>query len=122
VTIPNSVTSIGCRAFSGCSGLKKVIIPNSVTRIGMNAFVNCNNLQLIIIDADNRDAYKTTIILLPALLQRFARSSINLKTVQENQTTHSVSFWAYIWKCICDFAHWLIEKLSSITQAFSFTY
>ncbi|WP_304960128.1 leucine-rich repeat domain-containing protein, partial [Muribaculum intestinale] len=33
VTIPNSVTSIGYSAFSGCSGLTSVTIPNSVTSI-----------------------------------------------------------------------------------------
>ena len=37
--IPNSVTSIGDRAFYGCSGLTKITIPNSVTSIGDDAFV-----------------------------------------------------------------------------------
>ena len=36
-TIPNSVTSIGERAFYYCSGLTEVTIPNSVTSIGSNA-------------------------------------------------------------------------------------
>ena len=36
--IPNSVTSIGGSAFSGCSGLTSIEIPNSVTSIGENAF------------------------------------------------------------------------------------
>ena len=36
--IPNSVTSIGIWAFSGCSGLTSVTIPNSVTSIGEYAF------------------------------------------------------------------------------------
>jgi len=39
--IPNSVTSIGSSAFSGCSGLTSVTIPNSVTSIGSSAFYNC---------------------------------------------------------------------------------
>ncbi|MBR2237995.1 MAG: leucine-rich repeat domain-containing protein [Prevotella sp.] len=39
--IPNSVTSIGDRAFYGCSGLTSVTIPNSVTSIGDGAFLNC---------------------------------------------------------------------------------
>ena len=43
--IPNSVTSIGSYAFSGCSGLTSVAIPNSVTSIGKNTFSNCNNLK-----------------------------------------------------------------------------
>ena len=38
VNIPNSVTSIGNSAFSGCSGLASVTIPNSVTTIGYSTF------------------------------------------------------------------------------------
>jgi tetratricopeptide (TPR) repeat protein len=38
VTIPNSVTSIGSNAFSGCTGLTSVTIPNSVTEIGYTTF------------------------------------------------------------------------------------
>ncbi len=49
VTIPNSVTSIGSSAFSGCSGLTSVTIPNSVTSIGDNAFSNCSGITSIII-------------------------------------------------------------------------
>ena len=37
-TIPNSVTSIGSFAFSGCTGLTSITIPNSVTTIGICAF------------------------------------------------------------------------------------
>ena len=46
-TIPNSVTSIGDGAFSGCSGLTSVTIPNSVTSIGNSAFSGCSGLQSI---------------------------------------------------------------------------
>ena len=38
LVIPNSVTSIGNGAFSGCSGLNSVTIPNSVKSIGNSAF------------------------------------------------------------------------------------
>ncbi len=43
-TIPNSVTAIGTRAFSGCTSLTGVTIPNSVTSIGYQAFGNCTSL------------------------------------------------------------------------------
>lgn len=39
-----SVTSIGKKAFSGCSGLTGVTIPVSVTSIGNDAFYNCGSL------------------------------------------------------------------------------
>ncbi|GHT16476.1 hypothetical protein AGMMS4956_19020 [Bacteroidia bacterium] len=44
-TIPNSVTSIGERAFSGCIGLTSVTIPNSVTSIGYMAFSGCTGIK-----------------------------------------------------------------------------
>ena len=47
--IPNSVTSIGWRAFYGCSGLTSVTIPNSVTSIGNGAFYNCSGLTSVTI-------------------------------------------------------------------------
>ena len=49
VTIPNSVTSIGDSAFSGCTGLTSVTIPNSVTSIGSYAFSGCTGLTSVTI-------------------------------------------------------------------------
>ena len=46
--IPNSVTSIGAGAFSGC-GLTSITIPNSVTSIGEGAFGSCRDLTTITI-------------------------------------------------------------------------
>lgn len=47
IMIPNSVTEIGSSAFSGCSGLTSVTIPNSVTEIGSSAFYDCSGLKNI---------------------------------------------------------------------------
>ena len=47
VTIPNSVTSIGSSTFYGCAGLTSITIPNSVTSIGQSAFYGCENLKSI---------------------------------------------------------------------------
>ena len=49
VTIPNSVVSIGEHAFSGCTGLTEVTIPNSVTSIGSDAFAYCTGLTEVTI-------------------------------------------------------------------------
>ncbi len=46
-TIPNSVTTIGGGAFSGCTSLTDINIPNSVTAIYWGAFADCSNLTTI---------------------------------------------------------------------------
>ncbi len=47
ITIPNSVTGIGTDAFYGCKGLTSITIPNSVTGIGCDAFRYCSGLTSI---------------------------------------------------------------------------
>jgi len=49
ITIPDSVTSIGERAFDGCSGLTSITIPDSVTKIEREAFWRCSGLTKITI-------------------------------------------------------------------------
>mgnify|MGYP003294138064 CR=1 FL=1 len=45
--IPDSVTNIGNRTFSGCSGLTSIEIPDSITTIGYNAFYGCAKLTSV---------------------------------------------------------------------------
>ena len=47
INLPNSVTSIGYSAFSGCTSLTDINIPNSVTSIGYSAFCSCTSLTNI---------------------------------------------------------------------------
>ncbi len=47
VNIPNSVTSIGESVFSGCASLTSMDIPNSVTSIGESVFSGCTSLTSI---------------------------------------------------------------------------
>ena len=49
ITIPNRVTSIGHEAFSGCKSLASITIPNRVTSIGWNAFEYCESLTSVTI-------------------------------------------------------------------------
>ena len=44
ITIPDTIATVGSRAFNNCTLLESVIIPDSVTSIGNNAFENCSNL------------------------------------------------------------------------------
>ena len=55
IEIPNSVTSIGGYAFSECYGLSNIVIPSSVTSIGYSAFNLCTRLTSVTsyIPADN---------------------------------------------------------------------
>jgi len=49
ITIPNSVMSIGDNAFAYCTGLTSLTIPNSITSIGDWAFSFCDSLTSITI-------------------------------------------------------------------------
>ncbi len=49
ITIPNSVTSIREHVFEYCSGLTSITIPSSVTSIGFSAFSECIGLTSITI-------------------------------------------------------------------------
>jgi hypothetical protein len=49
MTLPNSVTSIWGDAFMNCTSLTNVTIPNGVTNIGIAAFMNCTSLTNVTI-------------------------------------------------------------------------
>ncbi len=47
VLIPESVSSISCRAFKNCKNLMSIDIPNGVTTIGFETFANCTSLSSV---------------------------------------------------------------------------
>ena len=49
IKLPNSLNSIGIRAFQGCSGLTSITIPDSVTNISGSAFQGCSGLTSVTI-------------------------------------------------------------------------
>ena len=53
IIIPNSVTSIGTLAFCGCSGLTSITISKGVKEIGSEAFSGCTNLKTVVVDIEN---------------------------------------------------------------------
>jgi len=61
VIIPDSVTTIGERAFSSCTNLQSVTIPDSVTTIGDYAFYECTNLQSVIFNGSEEQWKKIKI-------------------------------------------------------------
>ena len=60
-TIPDSVTSIGDSAFSGCTGLTSITIPDSVTSIGEDAFWMCTGLTNVYYTGSKEDWKKIAI-------------------------------------------------------------
>jgi hypothetical protein len=86
ITIPNSVTSIGDKAFQDCSGLTSVTIGNSVTSIGKSAFSGCTGLTSISIPGSvtsiEKDAFAYCtnlkyITLSSPSIEKYCQSSIN---------------------------------------------
>ncbi len=55
VTIPEGVTSIGERAFAGCTSLTKISLPNGVKTIRPQAFMGCTSLKEIRVPASVDD-------------------------------------------------------------------
>ena len=45
ISFADGITSVGAKAFFGCSNLENIFIPDSVTRIASSAFEECSKLK-----------------------------------------------------------------------------
>lgn len=55
ITLPDSITSIGVRAFLNCNKLESINIPNGVTHFGSYAFSGCSKLTDINYDGTKNE-------------------------------------------------------------------
>ena len=97
ITIGNSVTTIGSRAFKGCYDLVSVIIDDSVTTIGERAFDECPRLASLTIGnsvtsiGDNafRDCESLASLIIPDSVTSIGNSAF--KRIGENITNDGIT-------------------------------
>ena len=83
INIPSSVTSIGNWAFSDCSALTSINIPSSVTSIGPSPFSGCSSLTAFTVDANNPNYCADGCML-------FNKEKTTLITAVGNQKTYNI--------------------------------
>ena len=100
--IPNSITSIGASAFSGCTRLASVIIPNSVTNLGDDAFAYCKGLTSITIPKSiniiGDEAFYGCINLKEATI--FTNNSLEIGTSVFGDENFAFGDWWYSSSCL----------------------
>lgn len=107
VSIPNTVTSIGEKAFYGCKGLTSLDIPSSVTYIGENAFEKCTSIQSVsisaslpkILESTFYDCFSINSINIPPSVNYIGKSSFcnchAMRSVAIPNTVDSIGEYAF---------------------------
>ena len=105
--IPDSVTSIGDSAFSGCHSLSNIVIPDSVTSIGNYAFSSCCSLSGVIIpdsvtsigNDSFRDCSSLSNIVIPDSVSNIGNyafsSCTSLSNIVIPDSVTSIGVWAF---------------------------
>ncbi len=104
ITMPNSVTSIAEYAFFGCESLTSITIPNSVTSIGDYAFDGCMGLIELIVSSENNKYYSVNNCIIDRKEKVLIRGCINSVIPNDGSVT-----------CIGDHAFSGCTGLTSIT-------
>ena len=116
--IPNSITSIGASAFSGCTRLASVIIPNSVTNLGDDAFAYCKGLTSITIPKSiniiGDEAFYGCINLKEATI--FTNNSLEIGTSVFGDENFAFGDWWYSSSCLLKKILMYGETLPAITK------
>ena len=120
--IPNSVTSIGDAAFSGCRSLTEIVIPNSVTSIGGGVFWNCRSLSNIVIPNSVSSigtwafcgckSLRSLVIpdSVTSIGDKAFQFCFSLTTIAIPNSVSSIGTWAF---CDCNFPNDLKQELIS---------
>ena len=115
VSLPNSLSTIGNSAFSGCTSLQSIKIPKNVTSIGTSAFLNCIALKNIDLPDD-----------LEIISKSCFEDCISLKSIEFPQNLIAISHNAFSGsglesidiknniKYICSFAFAYCDNLKSV--------
>lgn len=100
VTFPNSLETIGAKAFHNCSSLRNVEIPANVIAIGESAFDGCSKMSTATIDASIKvlaaDAFKDCgslqSVVLPTGLEKIGEGAFeNCKSLQNVEFGNSLT-------------------------------